>query len=546
MRRGALLFRKEVQSEVLRRILQGGVIAWVLLTVSSCSIVPAKLIRVDALGFGGHSVAKQSLHRLFEEALATPNEGASADSLGHAVERWRILNGDALSGVVEPSSDSSTKETFQVRFRTDGAFRFSPAYFDELNPASAYKIKKIDRYTREGVGSPMRAVRENRGLDQFELCYPPEGITREVTAVIHPGKSRGGTRSLEIELLCTLERETVTVGGRTRPLAADYSVALAALLSESGDLSRLEVVDLFTPTPKRTPKLYLMERYDPDKEPLIMIHGLLDSTLAWADLTNALRADEKIRRRYQIWHFLYNTSAPALYSGRILRTQYREVRESFDPSGGDRASRRTTLLTHSMGGLVARGLITDPGNAFWEAAFTQPLDSLKMSSEDRAGLKDAFYWKPEPSVKRVIFISVPHRGSNYADNLIGQIGGAFVKPPSAFKEFYERISSSNPGAFTEAYAELGSGKMTSVSALSPRQPTLQILADLPLGYPVALHSIIGDRGRGGDLEKSSDGIVPYWSSHLDEAVSEEIVPTNHRALDDIETIEEVTRILYLP
>ncbi len=517
-----------------------------LFMVSSCSIVPAKLIRIDALNYNGHSVASQSLHSLLEEALVTPNEGASSHALGHAVERWRIENGKALSGTVVPSPDSLTTETFEVRFRTDGEFRFSPAYFDELSPAADYKIKKIDHFTRDGVGSPLRAVRENQGLDEFELCYPPEGITREVTAVIHPGNLRGGKRELEIELLCVLERETVHVAGRTRPLAADYSVALAALLEQSGDLSRLEVVDLFTPTPKRTPKLYLMERYDPDKEPLIMVHGLLDSTLAWADLTNALRADEKIRRRYQIWHFLYNTSAPALYSGRILRGQYRELRERFDPNGNDPAFQRTTLLTHSMGGLVARGLITDPGNAFWEAAFTQPLESLTMSREDRDALRDAFYWKPEPSVKRVIFIAVPHRGSKYADNLIGQIGGALVKPPSAYKEFYERVSTANPGAFTEAYADLGSGEMDSVSALSPRQPTLQILAELPLGYPVKLHSIIGNRGRPGELEKSSDGIVPYWSSHLDDVVSEAIVPTNHRALDDVETIEEVTRILHLP
>lgn len=530
----------------MRILRKTAVVTGMLFCFSSCSIVPAKLSRTESVGLPGQNVEKTSLHALLEMALETPNEGDSAHALGHAVERWRIDRGNALEGQVDPAHDSVSTKPFRVRFDVAGASKYEPGYFDELSPAVDYKVKKIERITREGIGSPMRAVRENIGRVKSESFFPPEGITREVTAIVHPGSKRGRTWDLKIELACALDRETVRVSGRERPLAADFSVALASLLERSGDLSRLEVVDLLTPTPKREPQLYLMERYDPRKEPLLMIHGLLDSPLAWAELTNALRADENIRRRYQIWHYLYNTSAPALYSGQLLRNQFGELRSNFDPDRNDRASRRTTLLTHSMGGLVARSLITDPGNAFWEAAFTQPIASLELSNDDRASLQDAFFWKPDPSIKRVIFIAVPHRGSSYADNLVGKIGKAIVKPPNAYKEFYERISTANPGSFTEAYAELGTGEMNSVSALSPRQPTLQILADLPLGYPVTLHSIIGNRGKDDPLEESSDGIVPYWSSHLDEAVSESIVPTNHRALDDVETIEEVTRILHLP
>jgi hypothetical protein len=60
-------------------------------------------------------------------------------------------------------------------------------------------------------------------------------------------------------------------------MAADYSVALGALLERAKSLKKSEVADLLTPSPTRDPKLYLMEPYDPRKEPLIMIHGLLDS-----------------------------------------------------------------------------------------------------------------------------------------------------------------------------------------------------------------------------------------------------------------------------
>ena len=49
------------------------------------------------------------------------------------------------------------------------------------------------------------------------------------------------------------------------------------------------------------------------------------------------------------------------------------------------------------------------------------------------------------------------------------------------------------------------------------------------------------------LEESSDGVVPYSSAHLEEAVSEKIIMgANHRSMvEERETVEEVWRILRL-
>jgi hypothetical protein len=55
---------------------------------------------------------------------------------------------------------------------------------------------------------------------------------------------------------------------------------------------------------------------------------------------------------------------------------------------------------------------------------------------------------------------------------------------------------------------------------------------------------VGDRGRG-DTPNSSDGVVPYWSAHLDGAQSEKIVPSNHSTPLNPEAIAEVRRILHL-
>ena len=55
---------------------------------------------------------------------------------------------------------------------------------------------------------------------------------------------------------------------------------------------------------------------------------------------------------------------------------------------------------------------------------------------------------------------------------------------------------------------------------------------------------MGDRGRG-DTPNSSDGVVAYWSSHLDGAQSTRIVPSGHSTHQNPEGIAEVRRILLL-
>ena len=82
----------------------------------------------------------------------------------------------------------------------------------------------------------------------------------------------------------------------------------------------------------------------------------------------------------------------------------------------------------------------------------------------------------------------------------------------------------------------------SVVFLRARSPFLQAILKLPRSSSVPTHSIIGDRGRG-DTPDSSDGIVPYWSSHLPDSTSEKIVPSGHGTNENPEGIDEFRRIL---
>ena len=82
-----------------------------------------------------------------------------------------------------------------------------------------------------------------------------------------------------------------------------------------------------------------------------------------------------------------------------------------------------------------------------------------------------------------------------------------------------------------------------MNALSPRQPTRRIFASLLVPPAVQIHSIIGNRGTAGPLERSSDGVVSYVSSHLSNVVSENILPEGHGCVSHPDTMVKVRRIL---
>ena len=87
----------------------------------------------------------------------------------------------------------------------------------------------------------------------------------------------------------------------------------------------------------------------------------------------------------------------------------------------------------------------------------------------------------------------------------------------------------------------------SIEILNPENRFLKLIDTLPPRPGVPYHSVIGDRGKGGNLDRtkpaSTDGIVPYWSSHLDGAETEVIVPSGHWSIHHSEGIAEIQRIL---
>ena len=83
---------------------------------------------------------------------------------------------------------------------------------------------------------------------------------------------------------------------------------------------------------------------------------------------------------------------------------------------------------------------------------------------------------------------------------------------------------------------------TSIDNMTPGNPYLKVLHELPIAPGVKAHSIIAVKGDG-PLEDESDGVVRYESAHIPGVESELVVHSSHSAQGNPETIEEIRRIL---
>jgi hypothetical protein len=84
--------------------------------------------------------------------------------------------------------------------------------------------------------------------------------------------------------------------------------------------------------------------------------------------------------------------------------------------------------------------------------------------------------------------------------------------------------------------------LTSLDGMSPDNPALLALADIPLAPDILGHSIISIKGNSTPPD-GGDGVVKYTSAHIDYVQSEFIVRSGHSCQAHPLVIEEVRRIL---
>ena len=104
----------------------------------------------------------------------------------------------------------------------------------------------------------------------------------------------------------------------------------------------------------------------------------------------------------------------------------------------------------------------------------------------------------------------------------------------------KQLLTGNTDALSPKIRDWGFFAFLSLGTLSNQHPYYQGLNAVPI--PVKHHSIIGQLGQS-NLLNDSDGVVPYWSSHLNSASSEKIVPHWHGCVEQSDVVQEVVRVL---
>lgn len=504
---------------------------------------------LDALGDAGR-------------VLDDPTSEGGGTSAGTRAEEAQALSNAATARFLRLTSgrtmrlDESWRAALAARgvrvtIRRDEAV-WDPESFDVFRFSADFAVLGLDHQHRvDGLGVPLIAIRRARlrelfrreGPDQFLMprrVYP-------VTAVLRVTRPRDARSGLGPEAILELHdplryRRASLAAGRTAPLAADLSTPLAYHLARS-PLPILEQVGLLQPQwVEMLAGLYMLHPYQPGKIPVVLVHGVWSSPRAWLQALNDLRGDPAIRDRYQFWIFLYPTGNPVTASAATLREALSEVRQTMDPQGADPALDQMVLVGHSMGGLLAKMMLQDSGEALWDLVGTRPFADLRATPEQRDLLQRLYFFKPLPSVRRVIFISTPHRGSELGDLFLGRMVDRLIRLPSSLRATYKAVLKQNSADFFAA--SLRDGLASSVDNLSRNNPLLMTLQRLPFAAGVPYHSIIGQK-EPGPVEDGSDGIVPYLSAHLDGAASELVVPANHSAQDHPAAIREIRRILMI-
>lgn len=449
-------------------------------------------------------------------------------SVGRSVEVVESARLDPWTQPLRVSSDRGSY-IFSGARRSDpdhdpSTYEIIPA--DRLVTGGTFVQKRV---TVDGIGAPVVAIGRKR--TDFRKTFAAARFYGSATAIV-----RFSERRAQLEFFEPFATTQVSLGKHTYPLAADFTAPAAVGLSRE-HVEKLGLTRMLHPEKyNETARLTRLQVYDPNRIPVIFVHGLQDTPVSWMPMINELRADPEIRRRYQFWVFSYPSGYPYPYSAALFRKELDGVNKAFPNH------KPIVLIGHSMGGIISRLMITDVGDKLWRDYFGKSPAETNIPGPSRQLLEDSLIFNHRGDVSRVVFVCAPHRGAPMGANWIGRIGVKLIHMPLFVATIPLRAiqAATVPDSASARLNRLP----TSIDTLSPNNRFVREINKFPVNPRIPFHTIEGDRGRG-DAPESSDGVVPYWSSHIEGAHSELIVPSDHSAPRNPQAIAEVRRILKL-
>lgn len=484
------------------------------------------------------------------------SSGASEVERGAALDRYneklitlvRRLRLDALQAI-DDKADLSPKnvDLFYAGKRPDRPLR---VVYDDMVPAEEIEPEELtERVTVRGLGVPIVGVIPADKLEQTDrvVGFRHRGTVSTLTVVLTFPESR--SKKPQLHLVERLKTEYVPIGNRKYVLAADFSAPIEvywSLTNVKGD----RLLGMLRPQELRdTMGLTCMERYNPNKIPVILTHGLMSSASTFNNLVNRLMAYPEIRNNYQFWYFNYPTGVAWTLTADEYRKALNAAREKLDPKKKNRNWEKMVVVGHSMGGLITRysqcvepwKMLEHVRGTFYQKGLLNYLRRDYLHKPLPAGMepfRSDYFFEPVQA-GMVVYLATPHRGAPMATyGIVNWLIRLVKLPQQLVGEMYNIATLQQDSLIMQP--ERMTEWFTSTRQLSPSGYSIVGLQNLSV-RPVPTHSIIGDRGRG-DTPKSTDGVVPYWSSHIGWG-TETIVPSDHSVQDVPETAERLSTIL---
>lgn len=411
-------------------------------------------------------------------------------------------------------------------------------------------------YRRDGFGAELVVV-----MEKSSLAVPVDGPGEDAptlpvfsempainatTLLRFPGETLEevlATRDVRLEAYSPDATASIMLRDQEVPLAANFTAGYGVWLAQSGFAGESLRTLFGRGEGIREPHIYLMQPYDPNRRIIFMLHGLASSPEAWVNLANEIMGDPEMRRHYQVWSVYYPTNAPIALNRYTVSNAFNRTLRHFDPKGTAPASHDMVFIGHSMGGVIARLMLSTSGEVLWTDAVERYNLQGERLKRVETRLQPLLHFTPQPNVERAIFIASPHKGTDAAGNRLGRMIGKLVRLPLTIL-----------GKFADVFLDLqpqgeDGGKpkepriSTSIDNLKASDPFIEVSSTLPIAPGLKYHSIIAQRKAEVPVAQSDDGLVPYWSSHLDGALSEKVVISGHSVQETPEAVLEVRRIL---
>jgi len=411
--------------------------------------------------------------------------------------------------------------------------------FESFHPADAYDVYGFTVRNRSpGLGLPIIGVTRrsssapNGGALPITVFFRVNGSLAEIDA---------GKANARLELYSSYEDRDVEVNGQQIPLQTDTTTPLAYRLNDA-ELWKAGLRRFISGEPVSNHMLFI-QPYQTGKIPVVLVHGTGSSPVWWAEMVNTLRSDPIVRERFQFWFYEYTSNIPIVSSGGDLRDTLTDMVNHLDPKHQDDALSKMVVIGHSQGGLLTNLTAVDPGDRLWRSISDRPIDSIDVDPFIYKQLKRNLFFSHLPFVKRVIYISTPHRGSFLTTSWVRNLASRILTLPGDLLAGSKQKFAQLAGQL-KLPEEIREKMPTSIDGMSPSNPILKALVDEPLAKGIRAHSIIAvlpDM----DVKTGNDGVVEYSSAHISAVDSEFVVRTGHSAQGHPLTIEEVRRILHV-